>query len=137
MTPWTYDSGMSTAEVLARLKGLIESDSSLTLLSEGELWVSATATRNLGACTDQIDFVIRPDDRVITFQSKQIEGPSTSDFGANRNRLEELRKKVGVFGRMGEALETADTSAREGVGGQLKAFWGFTSGTGYEDVMLE
>ena len=138
MTPWTYLDTMSTAEVLARIKGLIQSDPSLTLLDDGDYWVSATASRNLGTCSDQIDFVIRPDDHVITFQSKQIQGPTTSDFGANRNRLEDLRKKAGgVFGRMGEAMETADTSVREGVGGQLKAFWGLQSGMGYEDIVLE
>jgi uncharacterized protein (DUF1499 family) len=138
MTPWTYADTMSSAEVLARLKGLIQSDSSLTLLGDGDLWVSASASRNLGTCTDQLDFVIRPDDHVIVFQSKQIQGPSASDFGANRKRLEDLRQKAGgIFGRMGERLDTADTSAREGVGGQLKAFWGLQSGMGYEDIVLE
>ncbi|GKY95708.1 hypothetical protein MPSEU_000531600 [Mayamaea pseudoterrestris] len=139
MVPWTYPDTMSTPEVLARLKGLIQSDSTMTLESIGETYVSATASRNLGTCVDQLDFVIRPDDHVITFQSKQIQGSATtSDFGANRNRLEALRQKAGgIFGRMGEGLETADTSVREGVAGQLKAFWGLQSGAGYEDVILE
>lgn len=128
---------MPTGEVLARLKGLITSDPTLSLLEDGDSWVSAKATRNLGTVVDQIDFVVNPSDHVITFQSKQIEPVAgASDFGANRNRLETLRKQS-VFGRMGQDMETADTAAQEGTLGQLKAFWGLQSGSGFEDINLE
>jgi uncharacterized protein (DUF1499 family) len=138
MAPWTFDPSMSVSEVRARLKGLIQSDPSLELTAEGDLWVSVKATRNLPtASIDQIDFVIYPSDHVIVFQSKQIEGSNTSDFGANRKRLEDLRQRS-PFGLMGQDLESADTSTqREGTLGQLKAFWGLQSGTGFEDVILE
>ena len=38
---------------------------------------------------------------------------------------------------MGGGLNSADTAPREGVVGQLKAFYGIRSGTGFEDTLLD
>ena len=80
---------------------------------------------------------------MVVFKSseKDLANAGTSDFGANRKRVEELRKKSGgVFSLMGEGLMTADSyeggaaGKRNGFGGQLKAFYGLNSGQGYEGV---
>ena len=97
---------------------------------------------------DRMEFLIKSDDEVVIFRSAQIpendeEGnmkSMVSDFGANRQRLDTLRKNSGgVFKLMGDGL-TADSfeggaaGKRNGVGGQLKAFYGLNSGAGYESV---
>jgi len=87
---------------------------------------------------DELLFRVDPSDRVITYRSQQVEGPeSVSDFGANRKRLEEIRKRIGIVDVMGAEMASADSGPREGVSAQLKAFWGFQSGAGYESVLLD
>jgi len=134
--PWTWTEAVSTDEVLARLKGSIASDPSLTLVEQEDLTLKVTSDRRFA--TDELMFRIDPNDRVVTFRSQQIEGPeSVSDFGANRKRLDEIRKRAQVLNVMGAEMESADAGPREGVSAQLKAFWGFQSGGGYESVLLD
>lgn len=157
MSPWTWPEGISAEEVLGRLKGVIASDATLTLVDQQQQFGSSSssssdkksslattfysckvrAVRNF--CTDEIEFVINPVDRVVTFRSQQIEGPdSVSDFGANRKRLDEIRKRMGnILTVMGADFASADSGPREGTVGQLKAFWGFQSGGGFESVLLD
>jgi len=139
MAPWTWpDEGVTADEVLGRLKGVIDSDPTLTLVEEQKekRYLRVRATRNFNA--DEIEFVVNPSDRVVTFKSQQVEGPdNVSDFGGNRKRLEEIRKRIPMLQVMGAEFESADAGPREGVGGQLKAFWGFQSGGGYEKVLLD
>lgn len=132
--PWTFPDNVSSAQVLAKLKGAISVDSALKIVEQTETSLRVRASRNFSE--DEINIVVNADDRVITFQSQQIDGPDVSDFGANRKRLEELRKRAGLQ-LMGSELATADTGAREGISGQLKAFWGLQSGGGYESVLLD
>ena len=60
-----------------------------------------------------------------------------SDFGANRKRLEDIRKRAGIFDVMGADFDSADSGPREGTAAQLRAFWGFQSGGGYESILLD
>ena len=136
--PWTWPEGFAADEVLGRLKGVIDSDPTLTLVEEQKenRYLRVRAARNFN--TDEIEFVVNPSDRVVTFKSQQVEGPdNVSDFGGNRKRLEEIRKRIPMLQVMGAEFESADAGPREGVGGQLKAFWGFQSGGGYEKVLLD
>jgi len=133
--PWTIPEGMSPGEAMARIKGAISMDKSLTIRRETDTYLKVAATRSFN--NDELEFLINPVDNVITFRSQQVDGPSVPDFGANRKRLDNLRKSARVFGVMGEEFETADAAPREGALDQLKAFYGLRSGQGYEDVVLE
>ena len=93
---------------MARLKGLISSDDKLETLEQSDRYLKVKATRNLG--TDEIEFLVNPEDKVITFISQRVDDPEGGDFGANRKRLDDLRKKSkGIFGVMGEEYSSADT----------------------------
>lgn len=124
---------MRTEEVIARLKGACQADIHLAVQEEGENYLELQATRNFA--TDTIDFVV--DDGVIRFTSLQTDGPDVNDFGAQRKRLDEIRQRSRVFQSMGAEFETADNAPREGALGQLKAFYGIRSGTGFEDIILD
>ena len=132
--PFSIPEGMSSGEAMARLKGAISVDKSLSIQKETNNYLKVTATRKFN--TDEIEFLINPSDNVITFRSRQVDGPSSvPDFGANRKRLDELRRAA-KFGVMGEEFDTADVAPREGALGQLKAFYGLgSSGEGFEDVI--
>ena len=132
LPPWTYN-GMSRAEVVARLKGVIESDSNLSLIVDQPNYWKVQATRSFNV--DEIELVFNDADEVITFRSIQVGGPSVSDFGANRSRLEAIRIKA-QLGVMGQEYDLADPTS-EGAFGQLKAFYGLQSGTGFEDINLD
>lgn len=135
MPPWTFPDSMSSDEAMARLKGVVNSDPKLEIVGQSDSYLKVQGTRNLG--TDEIEFLINPEDKVITFISKRVDDPDGGDFGSNRKRLDELRKKSnGVFGVMGEEYLSADTAPRENAIGQLKAFYGLRSGGGYEDLLL-
>jgi len=144
MAPWTWPEGTSVDEVVGRLKGVIDSDASLQLIDQQQTqdddrrryYFKVRAARNFNS--DEIEFVVNPADRVITFKSQQVEGPeSVSDFGGNRKRLEDVRKRIPFLQVMGAEFESADSGPREGVTGQLKAFWGLQSGGGFEKLLLD
>jgi len=132
--PWTFE--VSADEAMARLKGVIASDPSLELVEEvSPSYLKVTSNRGPLDATDEIQFLVNTQDKVVTFKSFEIGEPSVSDFGANRKRLEGLRKRAGVFGVMGDGL-TADSYGNRGTGPlqQLKAFYGLQSGGGYEEI---
>lgn len=137
--PWTFE--ISSDEAFARLKGMIKSDAMLDLveIDESARYLRVNTPRSFNSI-DTMEFLIKPEDKVVVFKSMEKEGPGVSDFGANRSRLEDLRKKSGgVFEVMGNGL-TADSydggaqGRRNGFAGQLKAFYGLNSGEGFEDT---
>lgn len=145
--PWTFE--VSPQEAFARLKGIVNSDPSLDLveIDEEDKYMRIETKRLAASVVDYIEFIVKDDDKVVVFQSAEKNpvdggagGSGISDFGAIRKRLEDLRRRSGgVFGVMGEGL-TADSfdggafGKRNGLGGQLKAFYGFNSGEGFESV---
>jgi uncharacterized protein (DUF1499 family) len=139
--PWTFQ--VSPEEAMARLKGVLVADSSFSV--EEVLhnnYIRARCSRGLLLTTvDELEFFVNDQDKVVTFRSAEVgEDASVSDFGVNRKRLEEIRKKAGIFGVMGEGLtaDSFDGGARGGGPlGQLKAFYGLQSGQGYEDIFEE
>jgi len=140
MPPWTFE--VSADEAFARLKGAIASDPSLstTEVDEDGRFIRLEVLRPLAQ--DEVQFLVKAADKVVTFQSNEIDGGSVSDFGANRNRIETMRKKCGVFEVMGGGM-TADSYGNVGSDrgggalGQLKAFYGLQSGKGYQDIYEE
>ena len=135
--PWTWsDESVSADVVFARLKGAIAADSSLEIVEKEDLALTVRADRKFAV--DEIQFRVNPTDRVITFRSQQVDGPeSVSDFGTNRKRLDDIRKRIGIVNVMGAEMASADAGPREGVSAQLKAFWGFQSGGGFESVLMD
>ena len=135
--PWTFQG--SADEAMARLKGVVATDPALELVSEeGGRYLKIKTTRKLA--TDIIEFVVNDKDQVVTFRSAEdTDVPSLSDFGANRKRLEEIRKKAEIFGVMGEGLTADSYEGGRGNGPlqQLKAFYGLQSGEGFEEVFMD
>jgi uncharacterized protein (DUF1499 family) len=135
MDPWTYPSGMPADEVMARLKGAVSTDMKLEVLEEKENYLKVKAIRNLAI--DELEFVINPVERVITFRSQQVEGPGIPDGAGNRKRLDDLKRRTKVFRSMGEAFGSADSEKQEGPLGELRAFYGLGTGKGFEQTLLE
>jgi len=145
--PWTFEA--SPKEAFARIKGLMASDPTYTVveIDVDTLYLKADVQRN-ALIQDTLEFLIKGDERVVLYKSseKGNNGSETgvvSDFGANRKRMEALRKKGGIFDIMGSRLGSAD-SYEGGAGGeansffgQLKSFYGYQSGEGFEDVLAE
>jgi hypothetical protein len=126
---------MPVDEVLARLKGAVSTDMKLEVLETKENYLKVKAIRNLAI--DELEFVINPAERVITFRSQQVEGPGNPDFGGNRKRLDELKRRTQVFRSMGEDFDSADSAKQEGLFGELRAFYGLGTGKGFEETLLE
>ena len=153
MLPWSWPESISSDEVISRLKGVVAADQTLSLIDASttttttnnnnnnnnqNYFVRIRAARNV--CTDEIEFLVNPNDRVMTFRSQQVEGPDqVSDFGANRRRLDEIRQRLKVVTVLGSSDNDDDHrgESREGLTGQLKAFWGFQSGGGFESILLD
>ena len=141
LPPWTYTT--TSEEAMARLKGAIVSDSSCEIIQQDGYDRLLVQAKRGGAdvfgTTDELEFVVNDADKVVTFRSA---APNDSpDFGINKRRLDDIRKRAGIFGIMGESMNSADsfTDDQKGYGplGQLKAFYGYQSGAGYEDVLSE
>jgi uncharacterized protein (DUF1499 family) len=140
LPPWTYTT--SAEDVMSRLKGAVIADPTCSIVrQDGDQHLVFESKRlSLGSqTTDTLEFVINDTDKVVIFKS--LADSEGSDFGVNRNRLEEIRKRAGIFGIMGEYMNSADsfTPSQKGNGplGQLKAFYGLQSGEGFEDVLLD
>ena len=107
--PWTFE--ISEDEAFARLKGLIKSDPSFTLSESDEaaMYMKVDVQRTfIGQVA--MEFLVKGDDKLVIFKSYEEEESGISDFGANKKRREDLRKKSGgVFSLMGEGLGTVDS----------------------------
>jgi uncharacterized protein (DUF1499 family) len=140
LPPWTFEGPVN--EVMSRLKGAIVTDTTCQIVKQdGNRYLKAEAKRSdLFGTIDELEFIINEKDQVVTFRS--MANDENNDFaGINKKRLEAIRKRAGIFGVMGEYLNTADSVSIDERGngpmGQLKAFYGLQSGAGFEDVLLE
>ena len=140
--PWTFE--VTPNEAFARLKGLMKTDSSFTIveIDEDEKYIQVDVQRTFNT-KDRMEFLVKGDDKVVIFKSNEIEGNGLTDLGINKKRVDDLRlKSGGVFQLMGEGL-TADSidggkfGRRNGIAGQLKAFYGLQSGEGFQDIFEE
>ena len=139
--PWTFE--VSAEEAFARLKGAISAERSMEIKEIDaedkyiKFEVSRGLSRNIG------ELIIKDADKVVTFKvEEEVGGGSFAELGGVRSVLETIRKSSGVFEVMGGGM-TADSYGDVSVGrgggvkGQLKAFWGLQSGSGYEEVFDE
>ncbi len=140
--PWTFET--SPDEAFARIKGVLASDDAyvVTEVDDSARYVRAYA-RRITADADEVEFLVRADDGVVLFRSTARRNGSVSDFGANRKRIDDIRRRGAVFGLMGDGL-TADSyngggevNRNNGPLGQLKAFYGLQSGQGFEKLFEE
>jgi len=141
--PWTFTS--TPEKAFSTLLDILKSESNsitITKLDKEGMYIQATANRNLGI-SDNLEFYVKKEDNVIIYKSIQIgldkDGKEVNDLGANKKRLERLRKMSnGAFGVMGDmgSSDYMDAAAGGSNGplGQLKAFYGLQSGGGFEDV---
>jgi uncharacterized protein (DUF1499 family) len=135
VTPWTFE--VSADEAKARLKGVFAADPDIYKdLYEEKGYLRINAAR--GLVMDQLEFVIDEKDSLVKLRSAELfedTPPSISDFGANRRRLDGIRKAAKVFELMGGG-GGYDSIEMRGTGplGQLKAFYGLQSGSGFEDL---
>ncbi|KAL3912961.1 MAG: hypothetical protein SGILL_006681 [Bacillariaceae sp.] len=142
--PWTFPSSYGADEIMSRLKGAVVADSSCEIMQqEGNQYLVVQAKRpaDIFGTTDKLEFVVNAADQVVTFRSSAPPESTSTDFGLQRKRLDEIRKRAGIFGVMGENMNSADSvsTGERGNGplGQLKAFYGLQSGGGFEDVLAE
>lgn len=140
--PWTFE--VSPDEAFARIKGVLKSDESfvITEVDDNARYVRAYAKR-IVVDADEVEFLVKGDDSVVLFRSSARKNGSVSDFGANRKRIDSIRKRGAVFDLMGGGM-TADSYDGGGAAskgnnpwGQLKAFYGLQHGTGFEAVFEE
>ena len=139
--PWTFE--VSPDEAYARIKGVLKSDDSyvITEVDDEARYIRAYAQR-ISIDQDEIEFLVKDDDKVVVFKSAERK-EGVPDFGANRKRIDDIRRKGAVFDLMGNGL-TADSFEGGGAAargnnalGQLKAFYGLQSGTGFQSVFVE
>lgn len=140
--PWTFE--VSPDEAFARIKGVLKSDDSfvITEVDDEDRYIRAYAKR-ITVDQDEVEFLVKADDKVVLYKSSARKNGSVSDFGANRKRIDDIRKRGAVFDLMGGGM-TADSydgggAASKGNGplGQLKAFYGLQRGDGFESVFEE
>lgn len=147
LPPWTYDASQyNSIQVLARIKGALTTDPTCQILPAendeyAKYYLKAQVKRSdLFWTIDEIEFLVDEEKQVVFFRSLATSS-DFNDFGTNKKRLEDIRKKAGIFGVMGQSLNSADSvsNAERGYGplGQLKAFYGLQSGGGFEDVLAE
>ena len=141
--PWTFET--SPDEAFARIKGVLASDDAfvITEVDDTARYVRAYAKRLASVNRDEVEFLVRGDDKVVLYRSTARLNGSVSDFGANRKRIDDIRRRGAVFKLQGDGL-TADslngggeTNRNNGPWGQLKAFYGLQSGEGFEKLFDE
>ena len=140
--PWTFE--VSPDEAFAHIKGVLKSDDSfvITEVDDEARYIRAYAKR-ITVDQDEVEFLVKGDDKVVLFRSTARKNGSVSDFGANRKRIDSIRQRGAVFDLMGGGM-TADSYDGGGAAsrgnnpfGQLKAFYGLQSGQGFETVFEE
>jgi len=146
-SPWEYS--VSDDEALARLKGLLGSmegvavdqvsaiegkavageDSEPAVMTTGQ-YLHATMKGDF-LFEGEGNFEVLLKDKIVTFKA--------SGYGASKSFVDGLRKKSdGVFTSSGGVADEYESGyVNEGVLGQLKAFYGYQSGEGFEDVFEE
>lgn len=132
--PWTYSS--SSEEAFESLKKALGKDDKVHVtLSEPPSKLSVEIDRSFPR-QDEVRFSILPDDKVITFISKEKDDEALlPDFGFQKTRLAQIREAAG-FTEMGSSIGSSDTAGKkESFKTQLKSFYGLQSGSGWEDVL--
>eukprot|EP00584_Thalassiosira_punctigera_P005366 CAMPEP_0172544062 /NCGR_PEP_ID=MMETSP1067-20121228/14302_1 /TAXON_ID=265564 ORGANISM="Thalassiosira punctigera, Strain Tpunct2005C2" /NCGR_SAMPLE_ID=MMETSP1067 /ASSEMBLY_ACC=CAM_ASM_000444 /LENGTH=244 /DNA_ID=CAMNT_0013330561 /DNA_START=337 /DNA_END=1071 /DNA_ORIENTATION=- len=140
--PWTFE--VSPDEAFARIKGVLKSDDGFVVTEVDDVarYIRAYAKR-ITIDQDEVEFLVKGDDKVVLYKSSARKNGSISDFGANRKRIDGIRKRGAVFDLMGGGM-TADSFDGGGAAakgnsplGQLKAFYGLQRGEGFESVFEE
>lgn len=89
MTPWPFQG--SPQEAMDRLKGIVGAMPRARIVEAADNYLHAEFTSALFRFVDDVEFLIDPAAHVIHFRSASRVG--YSDLGANRRRMEELRRR--------------------------------------------
>lgn len=90
MEPIAYVGGKG--DVKAAIMETIEESSRASILENGEDYVRAEFTSRIFRFVDDVEFYIDEDERLVHFRSASRIG--SSDMGANRERMTEIRKNL-------------------------------------------
>ncbi|GAA3575812.1 MULTISPECIES: DUF1499 domain-containing protein [Marinobacter] len=71
---------------------LVSSQPNLRIVEQGETYLRAEATSNIFRFVDDVEFHFLPEEGLIHIRSASRVG--YSDFGVNRERLEEIRRRL-------------------------------------------
>mmetsp|Transcript_18262 Transcript_18262/g.30927 ORF Transcript_18262/g.30927 Transcript_18262/m.30927 type:complete len:238 (-) Transcript_18262:1641-2354(-) len=141
--PWTFE--VSPDEAFARIKGVLKSDDyhyAIKEIDDEARYIRAYVLRR-EADQDEVEFLVKGDDKVVVFKSSERKEGGLPDLGVNRKRIDDVRKRGAVFELMGGGA-TADSYDGGGAAargnnafGQLKAFYGLQKGEGFQSVFEE
>uniref|UniRef100_A0A7S2ZDZ8 DUF1499 domain-containing protein n=1 Tax=Rhodosorus marinus TaxID=101924 RepID=A0A7S2ZDZ8_9RHOD len=87
--PWEYDGTSSSAQI--RLEGLLESEYTSRIIASRSGYIRVEFFDAFGN-VDDAEFYFTPGDNTIQFRSNRRGGGT--DFGANKLRMESIRKKL-------------------------------------------
>lgn len=83
----TYDP--SPADLMARLRAVVESMPRTTVLDESERYIHAEARSRVFRFVDDLELFVAPDRELIVRSASRL---GRRDFGVNRRRVERLRE---------------------------------------------
>ena len=131
VAPWTFNCNAEDAQKI--LKTVFEGDPlTYTNIYEEKGYLRVNAGR--GLVTDELEFVFDESEQLVKVRSGELsDDPSISDFGANRRRLDLIRKQANVFEVMGGSFDSIEDRGTGPVA-QLRAFYGLQSGYGFETL---
>lgn len=89
MSPWPFAGSPQAA--MERLKQIVKATPRAKIVSASEYYLHAEFASALFRFVDDVEFLIDPDAKLIHFRSASRVG--YSDLGANRRRMEELRRR--------------------------------------------
>ncbi|MEX5214798.1 MAG: DUF1499 domain-containing protein [Nitrospiraceae bacterium] len=88
IAPYRYRGTL--AEAKRRLKEVVAAQRGSKIVEEDQTYLHAEFTSRIFRFVDDVEFVFEDETRTIHFRSASRIG--YSDFGANRNRMEEIRR---------------------------------------------
>ena len=83
--PWTFE--VTPDEAFARIKGILKSDEGfvITEVDDEARYIRAYAKRMTVVDSDEVEFLVKGDDKVVLFKSTARKNGSVSDFGMSTN----------------------------------------------------
>ena len=119
--PWSFSESNSADEEFTQIVNALKStEFRLKIVDQNDQkrYIRAEARSAIPITgTDDLEFLVNPIDKIITYRTNSREvamaGPQViTDGGSNKNRLDIIRRKLGVF-EMGESEESIKFMAKE------------------------
>jgi uncharacterized protein (DUF1499 family) len=119
--PWSFSESNSADEEFSQIVNALKStEFRLKIVDQNDekRYIRAEARSAIPITgTDDLEFLVNPIDKIITYRTNSREvamaGPQViTDGGSNKNRLDIIRRKLGVY-EMGESEESIKFMAKE------------------------